>query len=78
MGRKENLKRMKKLREQKQLRQASETYQKEMNNIAEEAIGVLQKKLSPLHPMRRNTGPIKYSDVTVKFCEALSKGHLQF
>ena len=67
MGRKENLKRMKKLREQKQLRQASEANQKEMNSIAEEAMGVLQKKLSPFHPMRRNTGSIKYSDVLSSF-----------
>ena len=67
MGRKENLRRMKKLREQKQLRQATEIYQKEMSNIAEEAMGVLQKKLSPSKPMSRNTGPIKYSDVLSSF-----------
>jgi hypothetical protein len=67
MGRKENIKRMKKLREQKPARQAAEVYQRDTNRIAEEAIQVLQKKISPFQPLRRNTGPIKYSDVLSSF-----------
>lgn len=67
MGRKENIKRMKKLREQKQLRQTSEAYQREMANIAEEAKQTLKKKLSPFQTTRQNTGPVKYSDVLSSF-----------
>jgi hypothetical protein len=67
MGRKENIKRMKKLREQKQMRQASEAYDLDTDRIAEEAMQVLKKKLSPFHSFRRNTGSIKYSDVLSSF-----------
>ncbi len=63
MGRKENIKRMKRLRAEKRKRQEKISKQSELDIIAKEATDKLIKKLSPFNKINRNTGPIKYSEV---------------
>jgi hypothetical protein len=63
MGRKENIKRMKRLRAEKRKREEEISKQSEFDNIAKEATDKLIKKLSPFNKISRNTGPIKYSEV---------------
>lgn len=67
MGRKENIKRMKRMRTEKLKRQTDTQRQLEMDQIAGEATNKLIGKLSPFEKIRRNTGPLKYSDVLKDF-----------
>jgi len=59
MGRKENIKRMKRLKEEKKRRQNAET----LRSIAEKATLNLEQRLSATDTVIRNTGPVKYSEI---------------
>jgi hypothetical protein len=67
MGRKENIKRMKRLRAEKRKRLGEIEKQAELDIIAEDATDKLIKKLSPFDKVRRNEGPVKYSVVLKEF-----------
>ena len=59
MGRKENIKRMKRLKAEKKRRQNAE----KMRSITEEATLNLEQRLSATDKVIRNTGPLKYSEL---------------
>jgi hypothetical protein len=59
MGRKENIKRMKRLKEEKKRRQNAET----LRGIAEKATMNLEQRLSATDAVIRNTNPVKYSEI---------------
>src|SRR5258706_4140121 len=59
MGRKKNIKRMKRLKEEKKKRQNAET----LRGIAEAATMNLEQRLSGTDAVIRNTGPVRYSEI---------------
>ena len=67
MGRKENIKRMKKMCAEKKERLKGSGMISELDRIAEEAANKLVNNLSPFQMTRRNTGPLKYSDLLKEF-----------
>ena len=67
MGRKENIKRMKKMRAEKKERLKGLGQLSELDQIAKEAANKLVDNLSPFQMTRRNTGPLKYSDLLKEF-----------
>ena len=67
MGRKENIKRMKKMRTEKKERLKELGMLSELDQIAEDAANKLVHNLSPFQMTRRNTGPLKYSDLLKEF-----------
>ena len=66
MGRNENIKRMKRMRDEKKKR-SQVTSEPKMDAIAAFATNSLAKKLSPRTIIRHNTRPIKYSEVLEEF-----------
>lgn len=67
MGRNENIKRMKKMRDEKKNRIQATSIEAKMDAIATEATNQLLKKVSPHDIVERNTGTLKYSEVLKEF-----------
>ena len=67
MGRKENIKRMKKMCAEKKERLKGLGQLTDLDQIEEEAANKLVDNLSPFQMTRRNTGPLKYSDLLKEF-----------
>jgi len=59
MGRKENIKRMRRLKVEKKRRLNAE----KLRGVAEEAVRNLEQRVSATDSVSRNTGPVKYSEM---------------